>query len=131
MRNNKITQIINDGLYKDKPKWKVTFDDNSQWTFFQKEKTKHDDYNVKNVGDWLNWEIGNEEYNTARSKDFAVPKFMSKPKGDWNKGKHKADQRQIAKSVSFKGCIELVAAGKVSIDEIPSKTNEWAELILN
>jgi|TARA_Y100000114_G_C11729866_1_gene312961 hypothetical protein len=127
---NKITKITPDNFYKDKPKWKVTFDNGSEWTFFAKEKTKHDDYNIKPVGHLLNWDISNAEYNTARSKDFAINK-NAPANYKFTGGKGKADREDIAGSVAFKGAIELCNSGKIQLNEIAEYTTKYKTLLLN
>ena len=125
---NKIIKIVEDKFYKDKPKWKVTFDDNTEWTFFQKENTKHEDYNIKSVGYFLEWEQSNAKYNTARSKEFAIPK---KPNlANIGLGGYDSKDGQIARSVVYKGLIDLACAGLISKEEIPSLMDEHTNLIL-
>ena len=60
MKNGKITHIDPNGVWNDKSKYKVTFADGNQYTFFAIGDFKF------SVGEIINYEVTNQEYKNAK-----------------------------------------------------------------
>ncbi|NDG52016.1 MAG: hypothetical protein EBY39_03170 [Flavobacteriia bacterium] len=70
MKTGKITHIDPSGQWNGLTKYKVTFADGNQYTFFAKNEFKF------NVGETITYEVTNEEYRNAK-----IPKDQYKGSG--------------------------------------------------
>ena len=68
MKTGKITHIDPDGQWNGLQKYKVTFADGLQYTFFAKGTFK------RNIGEEVSYEVSNEEYKNAKLLQEQKPK---------------------------------------------------------
>tara|TARA_R110000782_G_scaffold198307_1_gene287339 strand:+ start:10506 stop:10886 length:381 start_codon:yes stop_codon:yes gene_type:complete len=113
MKNGKITHIDPNGVWNDKSKYKVTFADGNQYTFFAIGDFKF------SVGEIINYEVTNQEYKNAK-----IPKDQYKtiePMPDSNlittvKSYDKNDM--IIKQTCLKASAEFNAQRSVGIEDL-------------
>lgn len=116
----KIVSITPSGQWQEFHKMEVTFDDGQSGTAFS--KTPSPWYNI---GDEVEYSI-NAKGSVKISKGTA-PYSGGGYSGGGSKGGSKDEQ--IARSVAFKGAIDLVAAGKITIQDIPRFVSEYLGVI--
>ena len=106
----KIVSITPSGQWQEFHKMEITFDDGQSGTAFSKTPTPW-----YSIGDEVEYSI-NAKGSVKISKGTA-PYSGGGYSGGGSKGGSKDEQ--IARSVAFKGAIDLVAAGKINIQDIP------------
>lgn len=115
---SKITEIKPKGQYTNNygtfNKFQVFLANGNNYQFSAKGEFK------KQVGDEIEYEIANEEYNIA--KLTYTPDKKYEPKSN-------DSSKQIAMSVCYKGAIDLVCANKISLEEVEQITKEHYESI--
>lgn len=116
----KIVSITPSGQWQEFHKMEVTFDDGQSGTAFS--KTPSPWYNI---GDEVEYSI-NAKGSVKISKGTA-PYSGGGYSGGGSKGGSKDEQ--IARSVAFKGAIDLVAAGKITVQDIPRFVSEYLGVI--
>ena len=117
----KIVSITPAGQWQEFHKMDVSFDDGVKGTAFS--KTASPWYNV---GDEVEYSI-NAKGSVKISKGTAPYSGGGYSGGGGSKGGSKDEQ--IARSVAFKGAIDLVVGGKISLQDIPRFVSEHLGVI--
>ena len=110
MKTGKITHIDPDGQWNGLQKYKVTFADGLQYTFFAKGKFK------RNIGAEVSYEVSNEEYKNAKLLMDQKPTSFTGNK-----------DTLIVRQTCIKAAAEFHAQSSVTPDEIL----ETAQLMFN
>ena len=113
----KITEITPTGVWNDLHKFDVSMDDGSKGTTFA--KTAPPWYSV---GDEVEYTL-NEKGGMKISKGTgpftgSAPAAYNKPYTPAKPAANGSKDEQIARSVAFKGAIDLAVAGKISLNDI-------------
>lgn len=117
----KIVSITPSGQWQEFHKMEVAFDDGQKGTAFS--KTPSPWYNI---GDEVEYSI-NAKGSVKISKGTAPYSGGGYSGGGGSKGGSKDEQ--IARSVAFKGAIDLVVGGKISLQDIPRFVSEHLGVI--
>jgi predicted peptidase len=116
MIKDKVVKVKEDGEYNGRPKWKVQTQRSGEYTFFT-------NFNAV-AGDIIEFSVNNEKYKTAKLLEVVDSKIPKAGKSNYDTG------QSILRQVAFKGAIELVANGKISLSDVEQYTNEY-HIILN
>lgn len=120
---SKITHIQPKGTWSNTSgtfnKYQVSLANGNSYSFLAKGEFK------KKVGEEIEYEITNKEYNTAKivypkPQNSYTPQNNSKPLDTHN---------SILRQVAFKGAIELASSGKINIQEIEEFTNTFNQIL--
>jgi hypothetical protein len=115
----KIVSINPTGQWQDLHKMEVTFDDGQSGTAFSKTPTPW-----YSVGDEVEYSL-NAKGSVKISKGTSG--YTSAPKASYGGGSSKDEQ--IAKSVVFKGAIDLACAGKINVSDIVSFVEKYTPVL--
>lgn len=110
MKTGKITHIDPDGQWNGLQKYKVTFADGLQYTFFAKGTFK------RNIGEEITYEVSNEEYKNAKLLQDQKPK-------NYNSSKDNLIVRQT--------CIKAAAEFHAQSSTTPDDLLKTAQLMFN
>lgn len=117
----KITSIQPTGQWQEFYKMEVSFDDGQKGTAFS--KTQSPWYNV---GDEVEYSLnakGSLKISKGTASFGGGGGYSAKPQANGNK------DEQIAKSVAFKGAIDLVSSGKIQISDIQAFVEKFTPLL--
>jgi hypothetical protein len=118
----KITSIQPSGNWRDLFKFEVSLDNGVTGTVFAKTESLRfgiGDEVAHEINDKGTLKLQKPEYAGTPSTGYSAQKqYTPKPTG-------KDQSQQIARSVVFKGAVDLIAAGKMDIKSIPSFVEEY------
>ena len=115
----KIVSINPTGQWQDLHKMEVSFDDGQSGTAFSKTATP-----------W--YSVGDEvEYSLNAKGSVKISKGTGgyTPKPSYGGGGNTSKDEQIAKSVVFKGAIDLACAGKINVSDIVSFVEKYTSVL--
>jgi hypothetical protein len=116
MKTSTVKHIDNNGVFTNSygqfQKYQVTMADGIRYGFLSKADFP------KKVGDEIQFEVTNAEYNTAK---------LVKPQQEFKKDR--STNESILRQVAFKGAIELAGKGVIKLDEIEKFTNDFNTLL--
>ena len=116
----KIVSINPTGQWQDLHKMEVSFDDGQSGTAFSKTATPW-----YSVGDEVEYSL-NAKGSVKISKGTSG--YTSAPKASYGGGSTNKDE-QIAKSVVFKGAIDLACAGMIKVTDITSFVEKYTPVL--